>query len=158
MSLKQALSFVKLNFKETLPFLEKMIKSRFLTFAIGRIDNLDFSCRISTPWIKCLEQMSDLQTSILCRSWTSQKLNISLGSTLSIADMNNSIQNWVVWRTNSVLDGIFRKKKLFLTRNELIRPFVCFVQFYQNLCFHNRPTKGGEISDLLIKLRFSGQN
>lgn len=130
MSLKQALSFVKLNFKETLPFLEKMIKSRFLTFAIGRIDNLDFSCRISTPWIKCLEQMSDLQTSILCRSWTSQKLNISLGSTLSIADMNNSIQNWIVWRTNSVLDGIFRKKNFFWRGMSWYGPSFNFIRIY----------------------------
>ena len=42
LSLKQALSFVKLNFKETLSFLKKMIKSRYLTFAIRRIDNLLF--------------------------------------------------------------------------------------------------------------------
>lgn len=145
MSLKQALSFVKLNFKETLPFLEKMIKSRFLTFAIGRIDNLDFSCRISTPWIKCLEQMSDLQTSILCRSWTSQKLNISLGSTLSIADMNNSIQNWVVWRTNSVLDGIFRKKKLFWQGMSWYGPSSASFNFIRIYVFITDLQRGGRL-------------
>lgn len=135
------MSFVKLNFKETLSFLKKMIKSRYLTFAIRRIDNLLFFL----PNIDGLNKMSRADVwfaNIDC----STKLNFSKTKYFSrehLVDRNehipsNSVQNWIVWRTNSVLDGTFRKK-LFLTRNELIRPFV---QLYQYLCFLNRPKAG----------------
>ena len=128
------MSFVKLNFKETLPFLEKMIKSRFLTFAIGRIDNLLFFL----PNIDALNKMS--RTDVWFANIDSlAKLNFSKTKYFSREHLvdtghehipTNSIQNWIVWRTNSALDGIFRKKNFFWRGMSWYGPSFNFIRIY----------------------------